>query len=101
MGKRFGIKGFPTIKYFDGKSETPEDYNGGRDLESLTKFISEKVGTKPAKKAAEQPSNVDMLTDASFIEKIGKDQDALVAFTAPWCGRKYFKDHLLAQRLML
>jgi len=27
-----------------------------------------------------------MLTDASFVEKIGKDQDALVAFTAPWCG---------------
>jgi hypothetical protein len=29
-----------------------------------------------------------MLTDGSFISKIGKDQDALVAFTAPWCGRK-------------
>jgi len=86
LGKRFGIKGFPTIKYFDGKSETPEDYNGGRDLESLTKFISEKVGAKPAKKAPEKASNVDMLTDASFGQKIGKDQDALVAFTAPWCG---------------
>lgn len=87
LGKRFGVQGFPTIKYFDGKSETPEDYNGGRDIESLTKFITEKTGLKPKKKAA-APSQVEMLTDTSFKALIGGDKDVLVAFTAPWCGRK-------------
>jgi len=85
LGRRFGVQGFPTLKWFDGKSDTPEDYKSGRDLESLTKFIEDKTGIKPkAKKAA--PSAVEMLNDKSFKEQIGGDQDALVAFTAPWCG---------------
>lgn len=88
LGSRFGIQGFPTIKYFDGKSDKPEDYNGGRDLESLTEFIVKKTGIK-VKKTKAPPSQVDMLTDKTFIEKIGGDKDVLVAFTAPWCGRKF------------
>ncbi|KAI0471670.1 disulfide isomerase [Xylariaceae sp. FL0804] len=85
LGKRFGVQGFPTLKYFDGKSDKPEEYNGGRDLESLTKFITEKTGAK-AKKKLEMPSQVEMLTDKSFKETVGGDKDVLVAFTAPWCG---------------
>jgi len=85
LGRRFGVQGFPTLKYFDGKSDTPEDYKSGRDLESLTKFLQEKTGSKPkAKKAA--PSAVEMLNDKTFKEQIGGDKEAIVAFTAPWCG---------------
>lgn len=89
MGKKYGIQGFPTLKWFDGKGLTePEDYKKGRDLESLTAFIEEKTGLKPkgAKKAA---SAVEMLNDATFDKQIGGDMDAIVAFTAPWCGREY------------
>lgn len=85
LGKRFGVQGFPTLKWFDGKSDQPEDYKGGRDLESLTKFITEKTSIKPKVKG-KLPSQVVMLDNKSFAEKIGKDQDVLVAFTAPWCG---------------
>ncbi|KAL4930809.1 thioredoxin-like protein [Aspergillus undulatus] len=85
LGKRFGIQGFPTLKWFDGKSDTPEDYKGGRDLESLTAFITEKTGLK-AKGAKKEPSNVELFSDKSFKETIGSDKDVLVAFTAPWCG---------------
>lgn len=88
LGKKFDIKGFPTIKYFDGKSELPTDYNGGRDLESLTKFLEEKVGPSGNKKKA-VVSEVQMLTDSSFPKEIGGAKDVLVAFTAPWCGRKF------------
>ncbi|KAI1816737.1 disulfide isomerase [Poronia punctata] len=85
LGKRFGIQGFPTLKWFDGKSDKPTDYNGGRDLDSLTKFISEKTGVKP-KKSLQLPSQVEMLTDSTFKKTIGGDKHVLVAFTAPWCG---------------
>ena len=85
LGRRFGVQGFPTLKWFDGKSEDPEDYKSGRDLDSLTNFISDKTGIKAkTKKAA--PTAVEMLTDTTFKESIGKDKEALVAFTAPWCG---------------
>ena len=89
LGKRFGVQGFPTLKWFDGKQGSePEDYNGGRDLESLTKFISEKTGIK-AKTPKAAPSHVEMLTDTTFKQEIGGDKDVLVAFTAPWCGRTF------------
>jgi protein disulfide-isomerase A6 len=87
LGTRFGIQGFPTIKFFDGKSDKPEEYNGGRDLESLTEFLTKKTGVRPKKKAA-APSQVEMLTDKTFNEQIGGDKDVIVAFTAPWCGRE-------------
>ncbi|KAI1767434.1 disulfide isomerase [Hypoxylon sp. FL1150] len=85
LGRKYGVQGFPTLKWFDGKSDKPTDYNGGRDLESLTKFITENTGAK-AKKKLEMPSLVNMLTDTSFKEIVGGDKDVFVAFTAPWCG---------------
>lgn len=85
LGKRFNVQGFPTIKYFDGKSKEPQEYKSGRDLDSLTAFISEQTGIKPKKKQ-ELPSSVQMLTDKTFAETIGGDKNILVAFTAPWCG---------------
>jgi protein disulfide-isomerase A6 len=85
LGRRFDVKGFPTLKWFDGKSDKPTDYEGGRDLESLTKFITDKTGLKPKSKKS-LPSNVHMLTDKSFNESVGREQNVLVAFTAPWCG---------------
>lgn len=88
LSSKFSISGFPTIKWFDGKSDTPEDYNGGRDLEALQAFVAEKTGAK-SKKAAKAPSAVHLLTDSSFSKAIGGEKGVFVAFTAPWCGRTY------------
>ena len=85
LGRKFGVQGFPTLKWFDGKSDKPEDYNSGRDLESLTKFITDKTGIKPRSNKA--PSAVQMLNDKAFNETVGGEKNVLVAFTAPWCGR--------------
>ena len=90
LGKKYGVQGFPTLKWFDGKpGSEPEDYKGGRDLDSLTKFVQEKSGVKP--KGQKLVTNAaPMLTDATFTKEIGADKHALVAFTAPWCGRMLF-----------
>lgn len=88
LGRKFGVQGFPTLKWFDGKSETPEAYDGGRDLESLSGFITEKTGIKVKVKKA-TPNAVEMLNDQTFKDQIGSDKDVLVAFTAPWCGRTF------------
>lgn len=89
LGKRFGVQGFPTLKWFDGQDgSSPEDYNGGGDLESLTKFINDKTGVKAKGKKAVK-SEVEMLTDSTFAKEVGGEKDVLVAFTAPWCGRMF------------
>jgi len=42
----FGIKGYPTIKYFlDGDSEGT-DYQGGRDYDSLKAFVEDTLEVK-------------------------------------------------------
>ncbi len=35
LGSRFGVAGFPTLKWFPGNGAEPEDYQGGRDLDAL------------------------------------------------------------------
>lgn len=48
------VKGFPTIVYFDAKEGAiAEAYEGGRDLESLKKFVEEKSGVTAAAPAKE------------------------------------------------
>lgn len=41
---RFGVEGFPTIKVFNPPDEEGEDYDGGRDEESLIEFANTKLG---------------------------------------------------------
>ena len=86
LARRYGVQGFPTLKWFDGKSKEPTDYKQGRDIDSLSGFITEMTGIKP--KVNKPPTNVRWLKDSTFNETIGGDQHVLVAFTAPWCGRK-------------
>ena len=88
IARKFGVGGFPTMKYFDGTpGAEPIDYKGGRDLESLSTWIAEKTGVK-IKGPKKAPSHVQMLNDASFKAEVGGDKDVFIAFTAPWCGRK-------------
>jgi len=86
LGQRFGVTGFPTLKWFNGKASDPEDYRGGRDLDSLSNFVKDKSGVR-AKTEKSPPSNVVVLTDSTF-DKIVMDaeKDVLVEFYAPWCG---------------
>ncbi|KAK9453200.1 thioredoxin-like protein [Dipodascopsis uninucleata] len=86
IGKKYGIKGFPTIKFFDGKGGEPVPYEQGRSIDAFQEFVAKQTGVKAGiKKAA--PSDVVMLTDASFPQIVlDKSKDVLVAFTASWCG---------------
>jgi len=39
-----GVRGYPTIKYYNPPDEEGEDYKGGRDLAALTKFVETELG---------------------------------------------------------
>jgi len=41
---KYGVRGYPTIKYFNPPDEEGEDYKGGRDLPALKKFVESDLG---------------------------------------------------------
>ncbi|PON89503.1 DnaJ-like [Trema orientale] len=45
LAEKYGISGYPTLKFFPKGNKAGEDYDGGRDLEDFVAFINEKSGT--------------------------------------------------------
>ncbi|KAE9446658.1 hypothetical protein C3L33_21455, partial [Rhododendron williamsianum] len=67
LGEKYGVSGFPTLKFFPKSNKAGEDYDGGRDLDDFVTFINEKCGTSRDAKG--------QLTDkAGIVESL----DALV-----------------------
>jgi protein disulfide-isomerase-like protein len=72
-----GVRGYPTLKY--GDPSALEDYQGGRDMESLTKFAEENL------KPVCSPSNIDLCDDDKkaeinkFADMSPADLDKLIA----------------------
>lgn len=86
LGTRFGVTGFPTLKWIPkgSKIDDAEDCNAGRTADELLSFVNGKTGLKKKLKAA-GPTNVITLTDTNFDEvALSENNYALVGFFAPW-----------------
>merc|ERR1711991_139507 len=46
LGSRFGVTGFPTIKFFPKGSTEATDYSSGREVADFVKFLNDKAGTQ-------------------------------------------------------
>ncbi|KAG0471809.1 hypothetical protein HPP92_016355 [Vanilla planifolia] len=44
LAEKYGVSGYPTLKFFPKSNKAGEDYDGGRDLDSFVTFINEKSG---------------------------------------------------------
>ncbi|EST07751.1 Thioredoxin domain protein [Kalmanozyma brasiliensis GHG001] len=86
LGQKADIKGFPTLKWYPAGSTVPEEFNSGRDLESIAKLVTEKSGKKSTIKPPPPPAAT-QLTSRNFDDIVLKEgKDVLVEFYAPWCG---------------
>jgi len=105
IGGRYGVSGFPTIKWF-GKSskESPEPYDGARELGDMVNFINSKSGSRRTHDGsldatAGKLSALDTLAHQFVAD--GADQSALlqnaegIVASLPaadsWSGKVYVK----------
>eukprot|EP01099_Mayorella_cantabrigiensis_P000237 TRINITY_DN1107_c0_g1_i1.p1 TRINITY_DN1107_c0_g1~~TRINITY_DN1107_c0_g1_i1.p1 ORF type:complete len:268 (-),score=80.27 TRINITY_DN1107_c0_g1_i1:189-992(-) len=68
-------------------STTPNDYESGRDLDSLIQFVEKNTGAKSSKvEPFSYVKNLDSSNFDSIVKSVSDDHVLLVEFYAPWCG---------------
>ncbi|GAB4855640.1 hypothetical protein Ancab_024261 [Ancistrocladus abbreviatus] len=45
LAEKYGVSGYPTLKFFPKGNKDGEEYEGGRDLNDFISFLNEKCGT--------------------------------------------------------
>ncbi|XP_024967970.1 probable protein disulfide-isomerase A6 [Cynara cardunculus var. scolymus] len=82
---KYGISGYPSIKWFPEGSLEPKDYDGSRTAEAFAEYINNEAGTNV--KIGAFPSYVVVLNSDNFDKIVmDKTKDVLVEFYATWCG---------------
>jgi len=85
LGSKFGVTGFPTLKFFPKGSTEPKEYNGGREASDIVDYVNKEAGSRA--RIVKAPSAVTVLSPANFDSVVGdKNKDVFVEFYAPWCG---------------
>lgn len=90
-----GIQGFPTVKLYLGKGQSPVEYKGSRTADGLVAFVLKEISTvaksrlgNGGQKKKGSTSDVIELTEQNFDKLVLADAESVwfVEFFAPWCG---------------
>jgi len=76
---KYGVRGYPTIKYFNPPDEEGEDYKGGRDLASLKKFAEENLGPGCSVDTIENCTEEQKAELAKYMAMDAAERDAKLA----------------------
>jgi len=77
--EKMGIKGYPTIKYYNPPDEDGEDYKGDRSLEALKKFVESDLGPGCSVDTKENCSAEQLKDLEKYIAMPAADRDAQLA----------------------
>jgi len=85
---KYGVRGFPTIKYFSDGEEKMK-YKFPRKTDSIIKFLQSPSEPPPPPKPtpwSDENKDVDHLTADTFDDHLKEHKTVFVMFYAPWCG---------------
>jgi len=74
--EKFGVRGYPTIKYFNPPDEEGEDYKGGRTLADLKKFAEAELGPGCSVDALENCSDEQKKELETYIAMPASERDS-------------------------
>jgi protein disulfide-isomerase A6 len=74
--EKYGVRGYPTIKYFNPPDEEGEDYKGGRTLADLKKFAESELGPGCSVDAMENCSDAQKAELETYIAMPAADREA-------------------------
>jgi len=73
---KYGVRGYPTIKFFNPPDEEGEDYKGGRDLSALKKFVETDLGPGCSVDTKENCSAEQLKELETYVAMPAADRDA-------------------------
>ena len=76
--EKYGVRGYPTIKYFNPPDEEGEDYKGGRTLADLQKFAAENLGPGCSVDTLENCSDEQKKELETYIAMPAAERDAML-----------------------
>jgi len=76
---KYGVRGYPTIKYFNPPDEEGEDYKGGRELAALTKFVETELGPGCSVDTKENCSAEQLASLQTYIDMPAEERDSKLA----------------------
>lgn len=99
MGRKYSPIGYPTVLLFHGKDSDPIEFNGLRDLDSLSNFVQQVTGIRLNKIKEDDPveivpetdntpstPEVITLNENNYSELVENSSDPIIiAFGATWC----------------
>ncbi|KAG7399817.1 hypothetical protein PHYBOEH_007816 [Phytophthora boehmeriae] len=65
LAEQFGVRGFPTLKFFKGDVDAVKDYDGGRTATEIEKWVIKKSG--PAVKIVETAEELEEIKEANDV----------------------------------
>jgi len=77
--EKHGVRGYPTIKYYNPPDEEGEDYKGGRDLAALKKFAESELGPGCSVDAKDNCSAEQLSSLEKYIAMPTAERDAQLA----------------------
>ncbi|CAD7702499.1 unnamed protein product, partial [Ostreobium quekettii] len=81
LAKKYGVKGFPTLKIFNGTTESPKDYSGPREAKGIVEYVMKIFG--PASTPVTDSKSYDALMEHDVIALgvfSGEDSEELKLF---------------------